>query len=256
MKIRFRCLNCRDATNKTQSLQEYEIPIQEIQKYELKCDYGHNTTILLRQAKFELLYEIASHAIVDGYYREAVTSFAASLERFYEFFIRTYLRENKTTEEVIKVLWSDMKNQSERQRGAFTMAYSLSINEKPAVLKSVEFRNNVTHKGEIPTREKAIDFGQEVAEIISSTIKKMKAAFPESWWVEYISQNRETGQAMQNKNTHQESIASMLDPITIDIGNQTPSLESWINEISASKESRHYWEQRALCDSCRDSHSA
>ncbi|WP_410480676.1 hypothetical protein ACJ70E_15780 [Pseudomonas plecoglossicida] len=254
MKIRVRCFNCRDATDKNQALEEYEIPIQEIQKYELQCNYEHSTTILLRQAKFELLYEIAAHAIADGYYREAVTSFAASLERFYEFFIRTYLRENKTTEEVISKLWSDMASQSERQRGAFTMAYALSTNDEPAVLRSVKFRNDVTHKGEIPTRENAIKFGQEVAEIISSTIKKMKEVFPESWWIEYMCQNKDISKFMKDENTHQESIASMLDPQTQEIGKQTPSLESWVNEILESKESRRYEEQRELCDSCRGSH--
>ncbi len=37
--------------------------------------------------RFEVLTETAMQAIVDGYYREAVASFAASLERIFQFYV-------------------------------------------------------------------------------------------------------------------------------------------------------------------------
>ena len=63
-------------------------------KYEVTCTRGHKETVILQQQKFEILFEIGAHAIIDGYYREAVSSFAASLERFYEFSIKAFLAIN------------------------------------------------------------------------------------------------------------------------------------------------------------------
>ena len=57
-------------------------------RYEITCPKGHTSITLLQQQKFELLFDIGAYAIVDGYYREAVSSFTSSLERFYEFFIK------------------------------------------------------------------------------------------------------------------------------------------------------------------------
>jgi len=54
--------------------------------YEVKCEVGHVSLVNLDNLKFELLFELGINAHVDGYAREAVTSFASSLERFQEFF--------------------------------------------------------------------------------------------------------------------------------------------------------------------------
>lgn len=43
--------------------------------------------IILQESKFELLFEMAVIAFIDGYYREVVASLAASIERLYEFYI-------------------------------------------------------------------------------------------------------------------------------------------------------------------------
>ena len=40
----------------------------------------------MNNLKFELLFELGINALIDGYPREAVSSFASALERFYEFF--------------------------------------------------------------------------------------------------------------------------------------------------------------------------
>ncbi len=56
--------------------------------YEATCPEGHKTYTLLQQLLFEVLFDIGAYAITDGYYREAVSSFTASLERFYEFYVK------------------------------------------------------------------------------------------------------------------------------------------------------------------------
>ncbi|RKR31632.1 hypothetical protein [Paraburkholderia sp. BL17N1] len=49
---------------------------------------ARQTLVDLRQQKYEALFQIGAYATEDGYYREPVSSFTASLERFYEFFVR------------------------------------------------------------------------------------------------------------------------------------------------------------------------
>jgi hypothetical protein len=48
--------------------------------YEATCPKGHKSITILQQRKFEILFDIGIYAINDGYYREAISSFTASLE--------------------------------------------------------------------------------------------------------------------------------------------------------------------------------
>ena len=60
--------------------------------------------------------------------------------------------------------WKLVSNQSERQLGAFLFLY-LNENRKTANYLSnpvVSFRNNVIHKGYIPTYREACDYGEDV----------------------------------------------------------------------------------------------
>lgn len=81
MRLLIPCMKC---------LQELERPDEWFGRvefrddgcYEVVCRRGHSTVTLLQEEKYEVLFEIGVNAILDGYYREAVASFAASLERF------------------------------------------------------------------------------------------------------------------------------------------------------------------------------
>ena len=55
-------------------------------KYEVHCAAGHVSKVTVDNVKFELLFEMGLNALVDGYPREAVSSFTSALERFYEFY--------------------------------------------------------------------------------------------------------------------------------------------------------------------------
>jgi hypothetical protein len=118
--------------------------------------------------------------VVDGYYREAVSSFASSLERFYEFFVRACFIEGECPDDQFKSSWEAVSPQSERQLGAYIFTYLQSFKQTPDILtrKEREFRNEVVHKGEIPTRQKTINFGQRVLEIIQPAIWKIRDRFP------------------------------------------------------------------------------
>jgi len=50
--------------------------------YEFVCPKGHRSLTQLQEQKFEILFDIASLALIDGYTKEAVSSYSSSLERF------------------------------------------------------------------------------------------------------------------------------------------------------------------------------
>ena len=54
--------------------------------HEIECPNGHRFSANLIYHEFQKLCESAVNALADAYYREAVSSFAASYERFIELF--------------------------------------------------------------------------------------------------------------------------------------------------------------------------
>ncbi len=53
--------------------------------YEHTCPNGHKSRMTMQNELYELLFQQAVYCIQDGYYREAVGTFHAALERFMEF---------------------------------------------------------------------------------------------------------------------------------------------------------------------------
>ncbi len=153
-------------------------------KYDVTCSRGHKSITLLQQHKFEILYEMGANAILDGYYVEAVAAFKASLERFYEFFIRVSLFERNIPQDVIEDSWKYVRKSSERQLGGFVFLYAQRFGKKPALLadKWDSFRNDVIHSGLIPSKDKTIEFGQAVLDVIRPLIKETNDAFKKIIW--------------------------------------------------------------------------
>lgn len=96
-------------------------------RYEVKCPKGHESVTILQQQKFEVLFDIGAYALVDGYYREAVSSFTSSLERFYEFVIRAVLFQRGISEKVFNQTWKLVERQSLKQVGGFYIYLSIRI---------------------------------------------------------------------------------------------------------------------------------
>lgn len=149
-------------------------------RYEVTCAKGHTAITILQEQKFELLFDIGAYAIVDGYFREAVSSFTSSLERFYEFFIVSVLLESEIDVDTLSAAWKLVSAQSERQLGAFVSIYTRELKKAPTVLssKSVAFRNSVIHRGKIPSRQEAIDYGNDIFDLIRSQLKELRQGFP------------------------------------------------------------------------------
>lgn len=172
-----------------QCLQEFGTPSGKFSRvefrddscYEITCSNGHETTTVLQEQKFELLFDIGAYAILDGYYREAVSSFTSSLERFYEFAVRVLLERGSNSDDLFKSCWKLVANQSERQLGAFVFLWGANFREPPYLLhtNAVNVRNAVIHKGKIPTKEEALHYGNSILKVLRPKLLSLKERFPE-----------------------------------------------------------------------------
>jgi len=178
MRLLIPCMKC---------LQEFGQPSGEFARvefkddgcYEITCSFGHATVTVLQQHKFEVLFDIGVHAILDGYYREAVSSFTSSLERFYEFAIRIFLEKSSGSDELFQAAWKKVSSQSERQLGAFIFLWATHFSEDPPLLPQnmITFRNEVIHKGKIPSRDEAIKYGDAVLAVLRPKMRVLQLNF-------------------------------------------------------------------------------
>lgn len=162
------------------SFEPFFVPYYDDRVGYVECSRGHKSAILLQSHKFEVLLESGANALAAGFTLEAASTFSAALERFYEFCLQVLSTQRNMSEAVYEQMFKPMARQSERQLGAFMAlhAVELGIAYSPNQ-RIVEFRNNVIHKGQIPTPEKAYDFcGKVYAEIFNlyETFSKKFAA--------------------------------------------------------------------------------
>jgi hypothetical protein len=152
------------------------VEITDQNYYQAACPAAHISTISLQAFKFEILFEMGAVALVEGYHREAVANFAASLERFGEFYVELMSLMDQIDPVEFKDTWKLIARQSERQLGAFVFAYLRKNNKTIRYLSSkmTEFRNDVIHKGYIPTFEEVCKYGQSVLSFIDPIFEKLK----------------------------------------------------------------------------------
>ena len=176
MKISAICMQCSTQNTSNYIRIEDYIKIKENDLYHFKCSNGHNNLFEIQAFKFELLFESALCAIRDQYYLESVLSLTASLERFYEFFIRTIIKANGINQVEYDKLFKNISRQSERQFGAFLAIYSNHFKEAPPKIinqKQTEFRNKVVHKGFFPEKEQVLKYAEEIFDIIKFYYSKL-----------------------------------------------------------------------------------
>ena len=190
-------------------------------RYEVTCPNGHTTVTIVQAQKFEVLFDIGAYAIKDGYYREAVSSFTSSLERFYEFFIQVMLFEKNINKDKFNECWKLVSNQSERQLGAFIFMYLEQFGKKPDLLSNskIQFRNEVIHKGKIPKKEQALGYGQAVLDIVRPLLILLKSDFSESVHQTVHNHLMNCRQDSDNK----QPVSTMAISTIISISNGEPS---------------------------------
>jgi hypothetical protein len=173
--------------------------------YHLTCSSGHRTTVWLQNPKFELLFDSGGLALLDGHSREAVSSIAAALERFMEFYVRIvalkHLAGQEPFEEAIKRFsanqyepfeetWKRVAKQSERQLGAFLFIYLLENGKPPLFIDEYKmqsygkkdnkhFRNAVIHEGYTPFQDQVLEYGEQIFQFICTILAELKATSDE-----------------------------------------------------------------------------
>lgn len=178
MRLSLTCPVCT-ASLKWMAAESMRVELQDDGVYELTCSQGHITRTVLQNPKFEVLFDIGANAILDGYCREAVSSFASSLERFYEFAIRVLAVNSQINEAQFKKGWAAVAAQSERQYGAFVFLWLFHVGEIPKLPETwhAKFRNDVIHNGKIPHRDEAIRFGDGVLNVIRPMLRVLREKF-------------------------------------------------------------------------------
>ena len=149
-------------------------------RFRVTCPNGHTSVIGLRQPRFKILFESGAHALLDGYYREAVATVATSLERFHEYWLRVTFLQRGTPVEALDAAWKVVARQSERQYGAFVLEYLRERGVAPPQFsnKFVEFRNNVVHKGLFPSRADTVAYAEEVLRLVAQMNRELNELAP------------------------------------------------------------------------------
>ncbi|MFB2938751.1 hypothetical protein ACE1B6_26160 [Aerosakkonemataceae cyanobacterium BLCC-F154] len=172
------CINCLEADNTSLiwAVGEVESNLLAI----CRCPNGHVQISGLQHDLFDVLFTSGIDAYRKGFYSESVMSFAASLERAYELFIKLNLFKTDIPLEIIDKFWKEIEGQSERQYGAFCSAYLMTVGEIwNADQNQVGFRNKVIHKGYIANSKKAKEYAEYIIGCLNKIMKAIKENFAE-----------------------------------------------------------------------------
>ena len=148
-------------------------PVRQDQIYVRTCDRGHTFLVCYQHQHFDMLYMAGLNALVDGYFRDAVTSFVACLERFYMHYAEEALHHNSIPQDEIDKS-AKIASLSERQFGFFVTAYLFTTHKAPRNIDKTHvgkrdfknYRNEVIHNGLLPSKAEAKEVGQAVFDYI------------------------------------------------------------------------------------------
>lgn len=177
MKIPILCTHCSsDAMLFKSTFQQ----VHEDGVYSSVCLNKHSSVIILQAYKFEILFEIASRAFFDNYFREAIITYSTSLERFFEYYIEVVAAHREIAEEEFYLTWKQLSKLSERQIGVFLYVYLQENAQSYQLLdnKMTELRNKVIHGGYIPSESEAKDYGRYVYNSIVFLMKNINEKMP------------------------------------------------------------------------------
>jgi hypothetical protein len=165
----------------------WEFPVIELEKWpfiEVVCKQGHQQRLMIDLELYELLFQQGTYCLMDGYYRESIGTYSSALERFFEYVIEILCIHCAQTI-YYDTLWNKIKNQSERQLGAYYYMWSSRLNSLPNFLDEnmVKIRNSVVHKGELASRETSLEYGKYVFEYIREANAKLLDYLGEDLWI-------------------------------------------------------------------------
>jgi len=174
MKLYVNCWQC--AFDDDPDMTRYPVQVNDSGIMEFACNRNHRAIVQLYDDLYELLFDSGASALYDGYPREAVTSFATAVERFYEYVTKLVLIANGIEKSLLEEVWKDISRRSECQLGAFRFTYLLNFKVAPPEMPPhcIRLRNDVTHKGKFPSQEEAMGYGQSCLDHIETIFKLLR----------------------------------------------------------------------------------
>ena len=176
MRILLSCMECAMERG-PQNAVYARVPVNDDKYFEYVCPNGHHNRFLVQEPRYEILFELGVNAIMDGYYREAVSSIAASLERSQEHMLRLFLKETGRTDAKIGKLFKRELKYTERQAGAFAAIWVSRFGELPLTPDEntdVRLRNAAVHRGAIPSLEEVLQYSDRMLSDIYSNRQKTR----------------------------------------------------------------------------------
>ena len=133
--------------------------------------------------------------------------------------------------------WKIVASSSERQLGAFALLWLLRFKEAPAILenKQVSFRNDVIHKGRIPSRDEAVQFGDAVLNVTLPKLARLRSDLEETM-------NKATFRTLQSRRTSADD-TSPVATMTIRTafrtvrhhGESPPTVETYLKDVAEAR---------------------
>ena len=180
MRLAMPCLRCVNRMPEESRVDLNDAPrlvgdIEEAGIARARCEAGHETTYVLNEPAFELIFEFAALGLVDGYYREAILGFAAATERLFGFVVELVAARRKVKPETFTEA-SKPLDSTERQLGAFLFSYAIELKKgfdlKP-IKKFADLRKNVAQGGYIATADEAVGMGTSTLALIHQVLKEL-----------------------------------------------------------------------------------
>lgn len=234
MKVLLTCMDCLQE-NGISGFRPAVVTVNDERFFKMTCPSGHETLTVIQQPKHEVLFELGMNALVDGYRREAVTSFASCLENFYEFCISQVSLYKGVDRASLDAGWKYMAKQSERQLGAFVMLWLNYFGSAPTLLsdKSRSFRNRVVHQGYIPGLEETLAFGDDIVACVASNLRDMQHHLGDDLDAIFTSEFIERA-ASQNQRVMTQSISTTIGWAGL-IQNEKVNLRARLDAINKGK---------------------
>lgn len=172
MKIHYFCKKCY-LEQRLDDVMTIEINEGFFNGKEVECQHGHTTYVISETPRFPYLIQDGIEAYNSGFYIEAFHALYSGFEAYKKEFAAAFFfkkfNDVKKTKEVMKKI-----DRSERLEGAFLVAFTeLSGGKSPLSLSRdiVELRNNIVHKGMIPSSSDCEKIGNSIFKIIASSNK-------------------------------------------------------------------------------------
>ncbi|MGJ8545553.1 MAG: hypothetical protein ACSHWZ_08935 [Sulfitobacter sp.] len=234
MKVLLTCMDCIQE-NGIADFRPLVVTVNDARFFNMTCPNGHQSLTVIQQPKHEVLFELGMNALVDGYPREAVTSFASCLENFYEFCINQLSLYKGVDRASLDAGWKYMAKQSERQLGAFVMLWLNYFGSKPNLLSEDcrKFRNRIVHKGYIPGLDETLIFGDNIVACVASNLRDMQHHLGDDLETVF------TSEFIARASSQDQRVTTQSIPTTIGwsrlIQNEKVDLRARLDEINKDK---------------------